>query len=56
MSKKNEPLIPPLPEGVDPEDALRAFMQVDPKKVEEAERRERERRAKDDAAEEGRGE
>ena len=39
---------------IDPEDALAAFMKVDPKKV-EAERRERKRRDEEEADEEGPG-
>lgn len=38
---KNEPIIPPTPD-ISPEEALRAFMQVDGKKVKKAEKRERE--------------
>ena len=54
MSKKKEPLIPPLPEGVDPEDALRAFMEADPEKVKEAEEKERQsREASHDATDKG---
>ena len=45
MSNKKEPLIPPS--EASPEDALRAFMKVDPKKLREAQCRERETKEAD---------
>ena len=50
MSKKT-PLIPPLRDAVSVEDALRAFMRVDPKKLKKAEEKAAQRKVRKRAKE-----